>query len=179
MDIFEKRYQKVSKQLMKDLKLSNPHQLPKILKVSLNMGLGDLANNDKNVISEGVEALSTISGQKAVVTRARKSEAGFKIRQDWPIGCKVTLRRSKMEAFLDKLVMVVLPRVRDFRGISKRSFDQGGNYSMGIREYVVFPEIDFDKVKHMLGMDIVMTIQAREPEHAYQLLKLMGFPFRD
>lgn len=150
---------------------------PAVTRVTLNMGLGE-AVSDRKVIDAAMADMASITGQQPVVTRARKSEAGFKIREGWPIGCKVTLRRSRMYEFLDRLVNVALPRIRDFRGLSPKSFDGRGNYSLGLREQIVFPEIDYDKVDTIRGMDVVITTSANSDEEGRALLDGFSFPFR-
>ena len=152
-------------------------EVPRIEKITLNMGLGE-AVGDKKVLDSAVADMTAIGGQKPVVTVARKSIAGFKIRDGYPIGAKVTLRRERMYEFLDRLVSVSLPRVRDFRGIPSRSFDGRGNYSLGIKEQIIFPEIDYDKIDAMRGMDITITTSAKTDEEARSLLKKFNFPFR-
>ena len=152
-------------------------EVPRIEKITLNMGLGE-AVGDKKVLESAVEDMTAIGGQKPVVTVARKSIAGFKIRDGYPIGAKVTLRRSRMYEFLDRLVAVSLPRVRDFRGISPKSFDGRGNYSLGVKEQIIFPEIDYDKIDAVRGMDITITTSAKTDEEARSLLKKFNFPFR-
>ncbi len=151
---------------------------PKITKVTLNMGLGE-AITDKKVIASAVKDLEAIAGQKAVVTKARKSIAGFKLREGWPVGCKVTLRQENMYEFLERLITVAIPRIRDFRGLNQKSFDGRGNYSMGIKEQIVFPEVDYDKIDAIRGLDITITTSARKDEEAYDLLKLLGFPLKE
>ncbi len=150
---------------------------PKITKITLNMGLSE-AVADKKILQAAVEDMTKISGQKPVVTHARKSIAGFKIRDGMPIGCKVTLRRERMYEFLDRLVNISIPRIRDFRGLNPRSFDGRGNYSMGIREQIIFPEIDYDKIDTLRGIDITITTSAKSDEEARALLELFRFPFR-
>ena len=152
-------------------------EVPRVEKITLNMGLGE-AVGDKKVLDSAVADMTAIGGQKPVVTVARKSIAGFKIRDGYPIGAKVTLRRDRMYEFLDRLVSVSLPRVRDFRGIPSRSFDGRGNYSLGIKEQIIFPEIDYDKIDAMRGMDITITTSAKTDEEARSLLKKFNFPFR-
>ena len=152
-------------------------EVPRIEKITLNMGLGE-AVGDKKVLESAVADMTAIGGQKPVVTVARKSIAGFKIRDGYPIGAKVTLRRQRMYEFLDRLVSVSLPRVRDFRGISARSFDGRGNYSLGVKEQIIFPEIDYDKIDAVRGMDITITTSAKTDEEARSLLKKFNFPFR-
>ncbi len=152
-------------------------QVPKLAKIVLNMGVGDAVTNAKN-LDEAVEELTLISGQKPLVTRAKKSIAGFRLREGMPNGCKVTLRGERMYDFLDKLVSVSLPRVRDFRGVSKKSFDGRGNYTLGVKEQLIFPEIDFDKVNKVRGMDIVVVTTANTDEEARELLTQLGMPFQ-
>lgn len=152
-------------------------QVPKLAKIVLNMGVGDAVTNAKN-LDEAVEELTLIAGQKPLVTRAKKSIAGFRLREGMPIGCKVTLRGERMYDFLDKLVSVSLPRVRDFRGVSKKSFDGRGNYTLGVKEQLIFPEIDFDKVNKVRGMDIVVVTTANTDEEARELLTQLGMPFQ-
>lgn len=152
-------------------------QVPRIQKITLNMGLGE-AIGDKKVIESAVGDMTAIAGQKPVVTVARKSIAGFKIRDGYPIGAMVTLRRSRMYEFLDRLVNVSIPRIRDFRGINQRSFDGRGNYSLGVKEQIIFPEIDYDKIDAMRGMDITITTSAQTDAEALSLLKKFNFPFR-
>lgn len=152
-------------------------QVPRILKITLNMGLGE-AVSDKKVVEHAISDLSLIAGQKAVPTVARKSIAGFKIREGWPIGAKVTLRKERMYEFLDRFINVALPRVRDFRGVNPRSFDGRGNFSMGIKEQIIFPEIDYDKIDALRGMDIAITTSARTDDEARALLSSFNFPFR-
>ena len=156
----------------------NVHKIPKIEKIVLNMGVGDAAN-DRGIMTEAAEAMSQIAGQRAVVTRARKSNASFKIRDGMAIGCKVTLRRQKMYEFLDRLVTIAMPRIRDFRGINGKSFDGRGNYAMGIKEHIIFPEIDYDKVNKIRGMDIIIHTSANTNEEAKDLLRHFHFPFSD
>ena len=156
----------------------NVMQVPRITKITLNMGVGEAAGN-KKVLENAVADMAKIAGQKPVTTKARVSVASFKIRDGWPIGCKVTLRRNRMYEFLDRLINISLPRVRDFRGVSGRSFDGRGNYNMGIKEQIIFPEIDFDQVDAMRGMDIAITTTARTDEEAKALLEAFSFPFRN
>jgi large subunit ribosomal protein L5 len=171
-------YQKtVVKQLTDHFGYASVMQVPRIAKITLNMGLGE-AVGDKKVIENALSDLEKISGQKAVVTKARKSIATFKIREGWPIGCKVTLRRERMYEFLDRLINVAIPRIRDFRGVSGRSFDGQGNYSMGVREQIIFPEIDYDKIDALRGMDITITTTAHSDEEGRALLSAFKFPFR-
>ncbi|PWB80417.1 MAG: 50S ribosomal protein L5 [Candidatus Methylomirabilota bacterium] len=163
--------------LMKQFRYKNIWQVPRLSKVVINMGLGEAVANVK-VIDAAVEELTAITGQKPVVTRAKKSEAGFKLRTGVPIGCKVTLRGDRMYEFLDRFVNVALPRIRDFRGIPAKSFDGRGNYNLGIREQLIFPEIKYDKVDAVRGMDIAIETSARTDEQAHALLEQLGFPFQ-
>ena len=156
----------------------NVMQVPRINKITLNMGVGEAVGN-KKILENAVADMTKIAGQKPIVTNARVSVASFKIRDGWPIGCKVTLRRAKMYEFLDRLINVSLPRVRDFRGVSARSFDGRGNYNMGVKEQIIFPEIDFDAVDAMRGMDIAITTTAKTNEEAKALLEAFSFPFRN
>jgi len=164
--------------LKEELKLSNMMEVPRITKITLNMGLGE-AVGDKKVIESALADLEKIAGQKPVVTHARKSIAGFKIREGWPIGVKVTLRRERMYEFLDRLLSIALPRVRDFRGLSAKSFDGKGNYSLGVREQIIFPEIDYDKIDKLRGLDICLSTSARSDEEGRALLRAFRFPFRN
>ena len=164
--------------LMKQFGYTNPMQVPKLVKITLNMGVGEAAAN-KKVLENAVADMAKISGQKPVVTKARVSVASFKIRDGWPIGCKTTLRRAKMFEFLDRLVNISLPRVRDFRGVSGRAFDGRGNYNMGVKEQIIFPEIDFDAVDAIRGMDIAITTTAKTDAEAKALLEAFRFPFRN
>ncbi|WP_456268313.1 50S ribosomal protein L5 [Kushneria sp. AK178] len=156
---------------------ANVMQVPRITKVTLNMGVGD-ATSDKKLIDNAVVDLEKLSGQKPIVTLARKSVAGFKVREGWPIGTKVTLRRERMWDFLDRLVNIAIPRIRDFRGLNAKSFDGRGNYSMGVREQIIFPEIEYDKVDRVRGLDITITTSAGTDEEARALLSALNFPFR-
>ena len=156
---------------------SNPMQVPKIQKITLNMGVGE-AVGDKKQLDNAVADLEKLSGQKPLVTVARKSVAGFKIREGFPIGCKVTLRGERMWDFFDRLVQIAIPRVRDFRGLSPKSFDGRGNYSMGVREQIIFPEIDYDKVDKIRGLDITITTSAETDEEGRALLSAFSFPFK-
>jgi large subunit ribosomal protein L5 len=163
--------------LMARFGYSSRMAVPRIVKVTLNMGVGE-AVSDRKVVEAAMADMAKIAGQKPVVTRARKSVAGFKIREGWPIGCKVTLRRERMYEFLDRLVNVALPRIRDFRGLSRRSFDGRGNYSLGIREQIVFPEIDYDRIDALRGLDVVISTSAGNDEEGQALLEGFNFPFR-
>lgn len=164
--------------LKKDLGVDSVMQVPKITKITVNMGVGEAAV-DKKILTNAIAELEKITGQKAVQTISKKSIAGFKIREGWPIGCKVTLRRDKMYEFLDRLITIALPRVRDFRGVSAKSFDGRGNYSLGIKEQIVFPEIEYDKIDALRGMDITITTSAKSNKEAFALLKAFNFPFRE
>ena len=167
----------IVKQLVEEFSYKSVMEVPRIQKITLNMGLGE-AVGDKKVLENALGDMTSISGQKPVVTLARKSIAGFKIRDNYPIGCKVTLRRQRMYEFLDRLVSVSIPRIRDFRGISPKSFDGRGNYSMGVKEQIIFPEIDYDKIDAIRGMDITITTSAKTDAEALALLKKFSFPFR-
>ena len=176
---FKTKYrEEILPKLQKELGFSNPHQVPRITKITLNMGVGE-AIGDKKVIQHATADLEKISGQKAVVTKARKSVAGFKVREGWPIGVKVTLRSDRMYEFLERLIGIALPRVRDFRGLSAKSFDGRGNYSMGVREQIIFTEIDYDKIDTLRGLDITLTTTADNDEEGRALLKAFNFPFRN
>lgn len=163
--------------LTKEFNYQNPNQVPKIVKVSLNMGLGEAIQNAKILDSAAVE-LAAISGQKPIITKARRSIAAFKLREGMPIGVTVTLRRDKMYFFLDKLINIVLPRVRDFRGVSAKAFDGRGNYTLGIKEHIIFPEIDYDKIDKIKGLNISIVTTAKTDEEARFLLAEFGMPFR-
>lgn len=167
----------VTPSMMNKFNYKSPMQVPKVEKVVINMGVGDAVQNAK-VLDGAVEDLTLISGQKPVITRAKKSIAGFKLREGMPIGVKVTLRGERMYHFLDKLMNVALPRVRDFRGVSPKSFDGRGNYTLGLKEQLIFPEISYDKVDKVRGMDVVIVTTATTDEEARELLTLMGMPFR-
>ncbi|MFI4956194.1 MAG: 50S ribosomal protein L5 [Gammaproteobacteria bacterium] len=160
------------------MKKCNPMRVARLKKITLNMGVGEAAL-DKKVLDFAAEQLSKIAGQKAQITYARKSIAGFKIREGWPIGCKVTLRREKMYEFLDRLISIYLPRVRDFRGVSRRGFDGRGNFAMGVKEQTICPEIDFEKIDALRGFDICITMDAESDQDAYELLAAFKFPFRE
>ena len=163
--------------LKAELGLDNVMEVPRITKITLNMGVGE-ALGDKKVLEHAVSNLEQISGQKVVVTRARKSIAGFKVREDWPIGCKVTLRRERMYEFLDRLIAISIPRIRDFRGLNAKSFDGRGNYSMGVNEQIIFPEIEYDKIDTIRGLDIAITTTAKTDDQGRALLSAFNFPFR-
>ena len=174
----EKYTQEIKQNLQKKLGLQNVMEVPKITKITLNMGVGE-AVHDKKTIQKAVADLEKISGQKALVTRAKQSVASFKIREDMPIGAKVTLRRNRMYEFLDRLINVALPRVRDFRGLNRKSFDGNGNYSLGVKEQIIFPEIDYDKVDKIRGLDISITTTAKNDKEGLELLKEFNFPIKD
>jgi large subunit ribosomal protein L5 len=164
-------------QLQKDLQLNNVMEVPRVTKVSVNMGLGEAIQNIK-VLESAVEELTSITGQKAVVTKAKKSIATFKLREGMPIGCRVTLRRERAYEFLDRLINIALPRVRDFKGVSPKGFDGRGNYTLGIREEIIFPEIDYEKIDKVKGMNVTIVTTARTDEEGRALLAAMGMPFR-
>ncbi|QCI17889.1 50S ribosomal protein L5 [Buchnera aphidicola (Acyrthosiphon lactucae)] len=168
---------KVIKQLMLKLNYSSVMQVPKIDKITLNMGVGAAAS-DKKILDNAILDLTAISGQKPLITKARKSVAGFKIRQGYPIGCKVTLRGQKKWDFFERLISIAVPRIRDFRGLSSNSFDGQGNYSLGIREQIIFPEIDYDKIDRVRGLDVTITTTAKSDHEARLLLSAFNFPFR-
>jgi len=175
----EKIYkEEVAPALMEKFGYTNPMEVPKITKITINMGVGEAATN-KKILENAVADLAKITGQKPITTKSRISVASFKIRDGWPIGCKVTLRRAKMYEFLDRLINISLPRVRDFRGVSGRSFDGRGNYNMGVKEQIIFPEIDFDQVDALRGMDIAITTTAKSDAEAKALLEAFKFPFRN
>jgi large subunit ribosomal protein L5 len=163
--------------LMEQFQYQSVMQVPKLIKITLNMGVGE-AVGDKKVIQNAVEDMTKISGQKPIITHARKSVAGFKIREGWPIGCKVTLRKKHMYDFLDRLISIAIPRIRDFRGLNPKSFDGRGGYSMGIQEQIIFPEIEYDKIDAIRGMDITFTTTAKTDEEAKALLTAFNFPLK-
>ena len=163
--------------LQEELGVKNVMDIPRITKITLNMGVGAAAT-DKKLLDGAVADMQLIAGQKPVVTLARKSIAGFKIRDGWPIGCKVTLRGDQMYEFLDRLISIAIPRISDFRGFSSKSFDGRGNYSMGLKEQIVFPEIDFDKIDRIRGLDITITTTARSDDEGRALMRAFGFPFK-
>ena len=174
----EQRYKEsVVPDLMKKLGYGNVMQVPRITKITLNMGVGE-AIADKKAMEGALADMEKISGQKPVTNKARKSVANFKVRAGWLIGCKVTLRRARMYEFLDRLIQIAIPRIRDFRGLSARAFDGRGNYSIGIREQIIFPEIDYDKIDAIRGMNITITTNARTDEEGRALLEAFNFPFR-
>jgi large subunit ribosomal protein L5 len=163
--------------LKEELSIKNVMEIPRITKITLNMGVGAAAT-DKKLLDGAVVDMQLIAGQKPVITLARKSIAGFKIRDGWPIGCKVTLRGDQMYEFLDRLISIAIPRIRDFPGLSSKSFDGRGNYSMGLKEHIVFPQIDFDKIDRIRGMDITITTTARTDDEGRALMRAFGFPFK-
>ncbi len=178
MSNLQKKYvEELRPRLKEELGLTNIMQVPRLEKVTINMGVGD-TTGDKKVLDAAVADMTAITGQKPKICLARKSVAGFKIRDGYPIGCKVTLRRERMLDFIERLVGIAIPRIRDFRGLNPRSFDGRGNFSMGITEQIVFPEIDYDKIDRIRGMDICVTTSAATNEHALALLKAFNFPFR-
>ena len=164
--------------LKEELGLDNVMEVPRVTKITLNMGVGD-ALGDKKVLEHAVSDMQQIAGQKPVINKARKSIAGFKVREGWPIGCKVTLRSDRMYEFIDRLVSISIPRIRDFRGISPKSFDGRGNFAMGVTEQIIFPEIDYDKIDKLRGMDITITTTAKNNKEGLALLKAFNFPFKD
>ena len=168
----------ITSDLMSKLKINNIHEVPKIRKIVLNMGIGE-AKDDSKLTDKAVEDLTLISGQKAIKTKAKKAISGFKIRSGMPLGAMVTLRNKIMYEFLDRLINIALPRIRDFRGLNSKSFDGNGNFSMGIKEHVIFPEINFDKVDKMRGMDIIICTSAKNNHDALELLKSFNMPFKD
>ena len=173
------RYERELKpQLIEKFGYSSSMQAPRLVKITLNMGVSD-AKTDSKALDHAVEQMTQIAGQKPIITLARKSIAGFKLREGMPIGCKVTLRGENMYEFLDRLTTVALPRIRDFRGISAKSFDGRGNYSLGVREQIIFPEIDYDRIDQVRGMDITITTTAATDDEARELLTLFGMPFRE
>lgn len=170
--------QEIRQKLKQELGLENEMEVPRVIKITLNMGVGETVN-DRKQLDSAVENMQAIAGQKAVITKVRKSIAGFKIREDYPIGCKVTLRRHRMYEFLDRLINIAIPRQRDFRGISPKSFDGRGNFAMGFTEQIVFPEIDYDKIDKIRGLDVAIVTTAKNDDHGRALLKAFNFPFRD
>lgn len=173
----EKYSDKIVNELKKEFGYKSVMEVPRITKITLNMGLGD-AVDDKKIINFAVDDMTKIAGQKPVVTLSKKSIAGFKIRENWPIGCKVTLRRDKMYDFLQRLISIAIPRIRDFRGFNSKAFDGRGNYSLGIKEQIVFPEIQYDKIDKLRGLDITITTTAKTDNEARALLKAFGFPLK-
>ena len=168
----------IAPQLKEELGLANVMEVPRITKITLNMGVGE-ALGDKKVLENAVADMEKISGQKVVITKARKSIAGFKVRDGWPIGCKVTLRSDRMYEFLERLISIAIPRIRDFRGISPKSFDGRGNFAMGVTEQIIFPEINYDQVDALRGMDITITTTAKSDDDGRALLRAFNFPFKD
>ena len=169
--------EEIAPKLKEELGLSNAMEVPRVTKITLNMGVGE-AVGDKKVLENAVSDMQKIAGQKPVVTKSRKSIAGFKIRDGWPIGCKVTLRDEQMYEFLDRFISIAIPRIRDFRGFSGKQFDGRGNFAMGITEQIIFPEIDYDQVDKLRGMDVVITTSAKNDEQGRALLSAFNFPFR-
>jgi large subunit ribosomal protein L5 len=167
----------VVKQLQDEFNYKSVMEVPRITKITINMGVGE-ALTDKKVLENAMADMEKIAGQKPVVTKARKSVAGFKVREGWPIGCKVTLRKERMYDFLDRLITISIPRIRDFRGLNPKSFDGQGNYSMGIKEQIIFPEIEYDRIDKLRGMDITITTSANTAEESRALLSAFKFPFR-
>ena len=174
----QEKYQKeVVGELMKKFNLKSKMEVPRLSKIVINMGVGK-AHEDIKILESAMEDLTTISGQKPVITRAKKAVANFKIRRGVPIGCKVTLRKERMYDFFDRLVNITLPRIRDFRGVSGNAFDKQGNYTLGISEQSIFPEINIDRIKNVQGMDIVIVVKAKNKEQSKELLRMLGMPFR-
>tara|TARA_B100000073_G_scaffold308804_1_gene280080 strand:- start:1481 stop:2020 length:540 start_codon:yes stop_codon:yes gene_type:complete len=174
----EKYNKELRPALKEELGIKNIMAVPKLTKVVINMGVGE-ASTDKKHLESALDNLTVISGQKPVTTRARKSVASFKIREGWPLGCKVTLRGKKMYDFIERLIIIAIPRERDFRGLSNKSFDQQGNYSFGIKEQIIFPEINYDNIDNIRGMDVCINTSANTTEHAKALLKAFNFPFKE
>ena len=174
----EKYNKELRATLKEELGLNNIMAVPKVTKIVINMGVGEAAN-DKKHLESALENLTVISGQKPIVTRARQSVASFKIREGWPLGCKVTLRGNKMYDFIERLIKIAIPRERDFRGLNPKSFDQQGNYSFGIKEHIIFPEINYDNIDNIRGMDVCINTSAKSQEHAKALLKALDFPFKE
>lgn len=174
----QKRYhEEVVPKLMKEFGIENPLAVPKVVKVSLNMGMGEAIDNIK-ILDDAVEELGALAGQRPSITRAQKSIAAFKVREGMPIGCRVTLRRQRMWDFLDRLITIALPRVRDFRGVPKKSFDGRGNYTLGIKDHLIFPEVDYNKVERSKGLNVTMVTTAGNDERALYLLRELGMPFQ-
>ncbi len=173
----EKYRGEIAPRLKEELQLANVMEVPRITKITLNMGVGE-ALGDKKVLENAVADMEKISGQKPVITKARRSIAGFKVREGWPIGCKVTLRSDRMYEFLERLISIAIPRIRDFRGISPKSFDGRGNFAMGVSEQIIFPEIDYDKVDALRGLDITITTTARTDDEGRALLRAFNFPLK-
>tara|TARA_B110000444_G_C18811932_1_gene583080 strand:- start:1218 stop:1757 length:540 start_codon:yes stop_codon:yes gene_type:complete len=168
----------IAVKLKDELGLSNVMEVPRITKITLNMGVGE-ALGDKKILDNAVRDMLQISGQKPIVTKARKSIAGFKLREDWPVGCKVTLRSERMYEFLERLISIAIPRIRDFRGINQKSFDGRGNFAMGVTEQIIFPEIDYDQVDALRGLDITITTTARTDDEGRALLRAFDFPLKN
>ena len=178
MATLKERYRsEIAPKLKEELGLSNVMEVPRVTKITLNMGVGE-AVGDKKVLESAVADMTKIAGQKPVVTKSRKSIAGFKIRDGWPIGCKVTLRDERMYEFLERLISIAIPRIRDFRGVSGKQFDGRGNFAMGVTEQIIFPEIDYDQVDKLRGMDIVITTSAKNDDQGRALLSAFNFPFK-
>ena len=177
-DLYEKYRSNICKELKEKLGILNPMEVPRLEKVTLNMGVGE-AIGDKKTLESAVSDMTLISGQKPVITKARKSIAGFKVREGWPIGVKVTLRASRMYDFLERLIGIAIPRIRDFRGISAKQFDGRGNFSMGVSEQIIFPEIDYDKIDKLRGLDIAITTTATNDDEGRALLKAFNFPLKN
>lgn len=175
--LYKQYIEEIQPDLKEKLGLDNIMQVPRLTKITLNMGVGE-AVSDKKVMDNAMRDMALISGQQPIITKSRKSIAGFKIRDGWPIGCKVTLRRVMMYEFLDRMINIVLPRTRDFRGLSAKSFDGSGNYTFGVKEQIIFPEIDFEKTDTIRGLDITLTTTAKDDESCRKLLEAFGFPFR-
>ena len=175
--LYKEYKEKIVSKLMKEFEYKNIHQVPKLDKIVVNMCIGE-ASQDSKKLQAAIDELAAITGQKPVITRAKKSIAGFKIRDNWPIGCMVTLRREKMYEFLDRLINISIPRIRDFRGLNARAFDGRGNYNMGVKEQIIFPEIDYDKIDALRGMNITITTTAKTDEEGRALLEAFKFPFR-
>ncbi|TGD74219.1 50S ribosomal protein L5 [Mangrovimicrobium sediminis] len=173
----DKYKSEIAAQLKEELGLANVMEVPRITKITLNMGVGE-AIGDKKVLEAAMADMEMIAGQKPVITKARKSIAGFKVREGWPIGCKVTLRSDRMYEFLERLISIAIPRIRDFRGISPKSFDGRGNFAMGVTEQIIFPEIDYDKVDSLRGLDITITTTARTDDEGRALLRAFNFPLK-
>ena len=177
-DLYQNYLSEIRPQLQEQLGVNNVMQVPRLEKVTLNMGVGE-AVGDRKIMDAAVSDMTLIGGQKPIVRNARKSEAAFKIRAGWPVGCKVTLRRARMYEFIERLIGIAIPRMRDFRGLNPRSFDGRGNFSMGIVEQIMFPEIDYDKIDKIRGLDVAITTTARTDEEGLALLRAFNFPFRN
>jgi large subunit ribosomal protein L5 len=177
MNLHQRYIEEIRPALQQQLGLDNIMAVPRLEKVTLNMGVGE-AVGDRKILENAVNDMTLIAGQQPVITKARKSEAGFKIREGWPIGCKVTLRRARMYDFIERLISVAIPRTRDFRGLNPKAFDGRGNYSMGVTEQIIFAEIDYDKIDKIRGLNVTVTTSALNNEHGLALLKAFNFPFR-